>query len=201
MRKFLVTISSLILVIVSCFSIVGCKKKDESVKGFENQVQTVISDNYYVKMKLISASSDTETIREFARVGDDMTQLYTARALSDRSIIEQNKRYIVAGTQYLFDYYTKSYTVTNVNFSSYIVEYTDKKTGKNVVNNQELNYVCYSTSPLSKTYFYRSKDKIKYWLDVSDKGEFLFEVITITKKIPQSAGCDFKIPTGYTRAN
>lgn len=202
-------VNSLILILLACVMLVACgKKKSDEVKGFENQVETLISANFYIKMKQLTASSDTEIIREYARSDYNVIQVVTAKSLETSKVLEQERKMFKGnktyGTFYNFNVSNKTYTIEEDAFTSaYIYKFdTDyKDTGSEMVNGEKLEFVRYETTSSSYTYFYRKGDRVKYFREVSPVSDITYEVKLVCKKIPQSAGFNFDIPKGYTQSN
>lgn len=200
--------NSIILVLLACVMLVACgKKKIEEVKGFENQVQTLISANFYIKMKQLTVSSETEIIKEYARSEYNVIQLITAKSTETKKILAQERKLFKGdkntGVFYNFNTSEKTYTINeDVITEAYIYKFDKNScdTGKETINNERLEYVRYETTSSSYTYFYKSGDRVKYFREVSPVGDITYEVQLICKKIPQSAGLSYDIPKGYTLA-
>lgn len=206
MKRITKYINIIILIMIASVMLVACgKKKSNEVKGFENQVETLISANFYIKMKQITVSSETEIIREYARSDYNVIQLVTAKSLETNKVLDQERKLFKGdktyGTFFNFNVSNKTYTVENDVFTSaYVYKFdTDyKDTGSELIQGEMLDYIRYETTSSSCTYFYRKGDKVKYFREVSPVSDITYEVKLICKKIPQSAGFNFEIPKGYT---
>lgn len=200
--------NSIILVLLACVMLVACgKKKSYEVKGFENQVQTLISANFYIKMKQLTVSTDSEIIKEYARNEYNVIQLITAKSIETKKVLAQERKMFKGdktyGEFYNFNTTEKTYTIDkDVQTNAYIYKFDEdsKYTGKETINGEKLEFVRYETTSSSYTYFYKSGDKVKYFREVSPVGDITYEVKLICKKIPQSAGLSYDIPKGYTLA-